>query len=71
MKKDELMAKDLEIRSGGTRKGSSEEPEGPAKPRAAPNSTSTRKYIQAVCGRKMLSARNKALQVACKPAARL
>ena len=58
-------------RSGGTRKGSSEEPDGPAKPRAAPNSTSTAKYIQAMCGRKMLSVRNSALQTACRPAARL
>ena len=41
VKKDELKAMALENRSGGTRKGSSDEPDGPANPRAAPNSTST------------------------------
>ena len=41
VKKDELKAMELDSRSGGTRKGSSEEPDGPEKPRAAPNSTST------------------------------
>ena len=39
--------------------------------RAAPNSTSTTKYIQALWGRKMLRVRNRALQTACSPAARL
>jgi hypothetical protein len=41
VKKDELNAMARGSLSGGTRKASSEELEGPAKARAAPNSTST------------------------------
>ncbi len=41
VKTDELYASACGSFSPGTRKGSSEEPDGAAKPRAAPNSTST------------------------------